>query len=61
MAYWQCNSFYGFGLGATSYIGGVQFARPRTMAAYRDWVNSLASQGTATPGNLLDQKHWAFD
>ncbi|KAK9804542.1 hypothetical protein WJX73_006876 [Symbiochloris irregularis] len=49
MAYWHCNSFFGFGLGATSCIGGARVARPKTMAAYRHWVDSLASGGMATP------------
>lgn len=36
--YWQNQSFYGFGMGATSYLQGVRFARPRKTHEYREWV-----------------------
>ena len=36
--YWQGAPFYAFGLGAASLLQGQRFSRPRTMAAYRDWV-----------------------
>ncbi len=38
--YWQNRSFYGFGMGATSYIGGDRFARPRKTREYYEWVEA---------------------
>ncbi|MEM1256154.1 MAG: radical SAM family heme chaperone HemW [Cyanobacteria bacterium P01_H01_bin.21] len=37
--YWENQSFYGFGMGATSYTNGQRVARPRTQQTYRQWVN----------------------
>ncbi len=39
--YWQNESYYGFGMGATSYVNGQRFSRPRTREAYFTWVESL--------------------
>jgi putative oxygen-independent coproporphyrinogen III oxidase len=36
--YWKNRSFYGFGMGATSYIGGDRVARPRKTREYYEWV-----------------------
>lgn len=38
--YWENQPFYGFGMGATSYLGGQRVARPRTLSTYRDWVGA---------------------
>lgn len=35
MAYWARSDFLGFGMGATSYLGGHRFARP---SGYRDYA-----------------------
>jgi putative oxygen-independent coproporphyrinogen III oxidase len=37
--YWERGNFYGFGMGAASYLAGVRFTRPRTTTAYRQWVD----------------------
>ena len=37
--YWQNQPFYGFGMGATSYLAGIRFARPRKTWEYYEWVN----------------------
>lgn len=39
--YWENRPFYGFGMGAASYLEGDRVTRPRTQAAYADWVNRL--------------------
>jgi putative oxygen-independent coproporphyrinogen III oxidase len=39
--YWENRSFYGFGMGATSYLDGDRLARPRKTDEYYDWVKQL--------------------
>ncbi len=39
--YWANQSYYGFGMGAASYLNRQRFTRPRTRAAYADWVDAL--------------------
>jgi oxygen-independent coproporphyrinogen-3 oxidase len=41
LVYWYNQPYYGFGLGATSYVGGVRITRPRTRQAYYHWVSQL--------------------
>lgn len=41
LAYWKNKSYYGFGLGATSYVNGQRFGRPKNMAEYEDFVGKL--------------------
>jgi oxygen-independent coproporphyrinogen-3 oxidase len=36
--YWQNQSFYGFGMGATSYVQGDRISRPRKTREYYDWL-----------------------
>ncbi|NJL00581.1 MAG: coproporphyrinogen III oxidase [Spirulinaceae cyanobacterium SM2_1_0] len=36
--YWQNQPYYGFGMGATSYVHGQRYARPRTRREYYTWV-----------------------
>ncbi len=36
--YWENRSFYGFGMGATSYVEGDRFSRPRKTREYYEWV-----------------------
>jgi len=38
--YWENRSYYGFGMGAASYVGGRRFTRPRTRQTYYDWLAS---------------------
>ncbi len=38
--YWQNKPFYGFGMGATSYINGSRFKRPHTRQSYAEWVQN---------------------
>ncbi|KAK6920576.1 hypothetical protein RJ641_014254, partial [Dillenia turbinata] len=39
--YWEDKSFYGFGLGSASYVGGVRFSRPRKMEEYNNYMQDL--------------------
>lgn len=38
--YWENRSFYGFGMGATSYLQGDRLSRPRKLRAYYDWIGT---------------------
>ncbi len=38
LTYWHNQPYYGFGLGATSYVDQVRFQRPKTIKAYQEWV-----------------------
>ncbi|MFM2431625.1 MAG: hypothetical protein RLZZ511_2838 [Cyanobacteriota bacterium] len=39
--YWENRAFYGFGMGATSYLRGDRAMRPRQLQAYFDWVEQF--------------------
>ncbi len=41
--YWQNQSYYGFGMGAASYLGGKRFTRPRTRREYFSWLETLTN------------------
>jgi putative oxygen-independent coproporphyrinogen III oxidase len=38
--YWRNEAYYGFGMGATSYIQGQRFSRPRNRADYAQWLET---------------------
>lgn len=44
MTYWKNLPFYGFGLGATSFLENVRIARPKTMKRYHEWVREQPSE-----------------
>ncbi len=44
--YWKNESFYGFGMGATSYVNGQRIARPRKTREYYDWIETMNPQQT---------------
>lgn len=46
--YWRNQPYYGFGMGAASYIHQQRYTRPRTRTAYFDWVKDLPNR----PGPL---------
>ncbi|MEB3358968.1 MAG: radical SAM family heme chaperone HemW [Synechococcales bacterium] len=59
--YWENRPYYGFGMGATSYVHRQRFSRPRTRQDYRQWVQAYVAHGghidclpTPTPEILLD-------
>lgn len=43
--YWENRPYYGFGMGAASYIEGRRFTRPRTRREYYAWVQQLMDAG----------------
>ena len=38
--YWENRPYYGFGMGAASYVEGKRFTRPRTRGEYYKWIES---------------------
>jgi oxygen-independent coproporphyrinogen-3 oxidase len=59
--YWENRAYYGFGMGAASYVQGQRFTRPRTRREYFQWVEELvenegaiACPQTPTSEMLLD-------
>ena len=60
--YWENRPFYGFGMGAASYVQGQRFSRPRKTPEYKQWVKEFVAAGgqidcpvTSLPEKLLDQ------
>ena len=43
--YWETRPFYGFGMGATSYLNGDRVARPRKTQEYYAWVEEQIQTG----------------
>lgn len=39
--YWENEPYYGFGMGAASYVAGQRFTRPRTRQAYYEWLDGM--------------------
>ncbi|MEO0408361.1 MAG: radical SAM family heme chaperone HemW [Cyanobacteria bacterium P01_A01_bin.135] len=52
--YWQNLPFYGFGMGAASYVQQRRLTRPRTQAGYRQWVARLPT--AASTGASVDSQ-----
>lgn len=54
--YWHNHPYYGFGMGATSYVHRQRFSRPRTRQEYYDWVATLPETITplCQPSTLID-------
>lgn len=48
--YWDNKSYYGFGLGATSYLFGKRFSRPRSAGGYAKWVGDFSKTSSTKSG-----------
>ena len=42
--YWENRPYYGFGMGAASYLMGKRFTRPRKLQAYYQWLHDQQTQ-----------------
>lgn len=47
--YWENRPFYGFGMGATSYVRGDRVARPRKTREYYEWVETRQPDSPSSP------------
>ncbi|MEP0871459.1 radical SAM family heme chaperone HemW [Trichocoleus desertorum AS-A10] len=47
--YWKNQPFYGFGMGAASYLQGQRFTRPRKTREYYEWVKAQKSNLFSSP------------
>lgn len=43
--YWENRSYYGFGMGAASYLQAQRFTRPRKRREYYNWVQEFTATG----------------
>lgn len=43
--YWENRPYYGFGMGAASYLNHQRFTRPRKRRDYYEWVQTFAATG----------------
>ncbi len=50
--YWSGLPFYGFGMGATSFVDGVRLGRARTRAEYFDWVGEKEKNQTVQDSRM---------
>jgi oxygen-independent coproporphyrinogen-3 oxidase len=51
--YWRNQAYYGFGMGATSYLQGQRFSRPRTRTHYYQWLKQWLNDGAPCPGETV--------
>lgn len=51
--YWRNQPYYGIGMGATSYLQGRRFSRPRTRATYYEWLQTWLAAGSPLPGETV--------
>ena len=54
--YWSGAGWWGFGMGATSAPWGVRLARPRTRAAYAEWLDHPPEELIAKAGLPMDDQ-----
>jgi oxygen-independent coproporphyrinogen-3 oxidase len=52
--YWSGTGWWGFGMGATSALGGKRQARPRTREQYAAWIQAGAREGELGGGEEGD-------
>ena len=45
--YWENRPYYAFGMGASSYVDGCRFTRPRKTREYYEWVQQLTQNNGA--------------
>ncbi len=54
--YWENSPYYGFGMGATSYLSGQRFTRPRTRQEYYRWVQHECQRQLSLQGHSLENQ-----
>lgn len=53
--YWENRPYYGFGMGAASYVSGCRFTRPRRKDEYYSWVEEFIKAGGVLDGGELSK------
>lgn len=53
ITYWKSQPCYGFGMGATSYVGHQRIDRPRTQRSYQEWVAKFVRNGGRTADPII--------
>lgn len=62
LTYWKNKTFYGFGLGSASYVGGARFSRPKKLKEYAGYVQNLENGTVESQGDgCADAKDMAMD
>jgi oxygen-independent coproporphyrinogen-3 oxidase len=61
LTYWHNQSFYGMGMGATSYINRQRIDRPRKMREYLDAISSWQIEGTGFTAPVLSDMEELMD
>jgi putative oxygen-independent coproporphyrinogen III oxidase len=56
IVYWENRSYYGFGMGAASYLQGVRYTRAATQNDYYQYVNSLENEQFKFPKSPNNKK-----
>jgi coproporphyrinogen III oxidase-like Fe-S oxidoreductase len=59
--YWRNGAYYGFGMGAASYIQGQRFSRPRSRETYRQWLDRYVAQGGVLEKTALSVEDRLFE
>jgi oxygen-independent coproporphyrinogen-3 oxidase len=54
--YWHNQFYYGFGLGATSYLDYRRCSRPKTRASYYQWLHTLPESLSGLEPNSLEDR-----
>lgn len=53
--YWENRPYYGFGMGAASYLEGCRFTRPRRKDEYYKWVEAFIPAGGVWAGEKISE------
>ncbi len=61
LTYWHNQSFYGMGMGATSYIDRQRIDRPQKMRAYLDAMTKWQSEGIGFTAPILSDSEALMD
>lgn len=60
--YWKNKPFYAFGLGSTSFVGGLRFSRPKMVNEYMNFVQNLENGSVnSSSDNDIHGKDTAMD
>jgi putative oxygen-independent coproporphyrinogen III oxidase len=61
LTYWHNASYYGFGMGAASYVQGQRYSRPRSRETYRQWLETYLEQAGELEKAVLSIEDHLFE